>query len=287
MTLEDLKRVQEIDTELLFMIDDICQKYHIEYYLFYGTLLGCIRHEGPIPWDDDVDIAMTRENYKQFLNVVYNEIDGSRYVVKLMGSGSADYVTEIKIGKLNTTYCMPGTENIDIMNHVQLDIFCLDYAKKMSKKQWNLKIKLWKLLRLTGLNGSEKKLLQMMIEQSASHFKWVYKCGLSFLHLMRALVGEKNIERIGYHLFVDEKKKSNMFAVAGEASIWPKNLFSVETKKYAGRYLSVPTGYDEILRIEYGEYMVFPPKEERYRKHFDKIVFKEEIIKDGMSEFAI
>ena len=84
MTREDLKRVQQIGTEMLFDVADICERYNIQYFLMYGTLLGAVRHQGPIPWDDDVDIGMTRENYDKFLEVAPKELD-SRNEIHIMG----------------------------------------------------------------------------------------------------------------------------------------------------------------------------------------------------------
>ena len=70
----DLTKVHEINLKILKEIDRICRKYKIKYMLDGGTLLGAVRHKGFIPWDDDADIAFTRNNYEAFLKVVRREL---------------------------------------------------------------------------------------------------------------------------------------------------------------------------------------------------------------------
>lgn len=69
----DLSAVHGADLAILKEIDRICRKHKIQYLMDAGTLLGAVRHKGFIPWDDDADVAFTRENYEKFKTVVRNE----------------------------------------------------------------------------------------------------------------------------------------------------------------------------------------------------------------------
>ena len=66
--------------EVMCVIKQICEKYDIPYFAYYGTLLGTIRHKGFIPWDDDMDICMLRKDYQRFLEVAPRELTGEYHI---------------------------------------------------------------------------------------------------------------------------------------------------------------------------------------------------------------
>lgn len=274
MTLEDLKIIQKIETEVLFDIVDVCEKHNIEYFLMFGTLLGAVRHGGHIPWDDDVDIGMTRENYLRFLEVAPAELD-ARNEIHLMGSGDPKLISELKIGRKGTLLAMPGTEDLKVYLQVGVDIFPVDCLKAKGPNNMKLCLGLRTVLMLTKLNWDEKRLLMYHIDRSAKKGKWAYKMCLGIAHAGRAVIGEKNIERLLCAMFVDKSGRSSKCGtLTGDAiPVWDVSQEPAVKMKYNGRFLSVHPEYEQILRAEYGDYMQFPPEDKRYRKNFEKYVF--------------
>ena len=83
--------IKEIELSILDYIDDVCKTNHIKYYLAYGTLLGAIRHKGFIPWDDDIDIYLLRDDYMKFVKIV-NEQRNDRYeILSIYNDDSYNY----------------------------------------------------------------------------------------------------------------------------------------------------------------------------------------------------
>lgn len=155
MKVEDLRIVQEIATEILFDIVDVCEKNNIEYFMLYGTLIGAVRHQGMIPWDDDIDIGMTRENYEKFLSIADKQLAAENQMILM---GSKHTLSEIKVGRRGTYYCIKGTEELNIANQITVDIFLIDYVKEKSPIQQGISKKVRWFLRMCSLNWDEKSL---------------------------------------------------------------------------------------------------------------------------------
>lgn len=124
---ETLKKLHKVLLELLCEFDRICRRHGIEYTLSGGTLLGAVRHDGFIPWDDDVDVSMRREDYERFREACRSELDTERFFWQ---DNLTDKEYPWGYGRLrrkDTEFVRIGQEHMKMRTGIFLDVFPNDY----------------------------------------------------------------------------------------------------------------------------------------------------------------
>ena len=122
---EDLKKLHSVQVEMLLDIDKFCKEKDLTYFLIGGTLLGAIRHQGFIPWDDDVDIGMPRESYEKFIQL-YPQTDKSKYYVETMENNPQYFHPYAKVRKSHTLAMEECLVNVRNRNEIFVDVFPFD-----------------------------------------------------------------------------------------------------------------------------------------------------------------
>lgn len=271
MQKEDIKIVQNISLEILKDIKRVCDKHGIEFFLLYGTLLGAIRHDGFIPWDDDIDIGMTRKNYLRFLNEAAGDLEPQN-IVQIMGSGSTDYVSELKIGRQGTVFLpKDALEFPSLSRQITVDIFELNPLKNYGPKRRYIANKVRRFLMLTKLNWDEKRLLITRIKNSGRPMEWVMVLGLFALHAIRAIATERGLEWLVHKIYVSKQKEARYCGVMTgdtEVRFWPSN-FGITYHKFEDTNMPIPDCWDEMLTIRYGDWHQLPPEDKRYKRDIE------------------
>ena len=135
-----LDKLHSVQIEILDEIVGICDKHNLTYFLIGGTLLGAVRHKGFIPWDDDLDIAMPREDYEKFLKIAKTELD-KKYYLHDISIDKNYWQPFIKIRKNNTLFDEKMIDNIETHKGIFVDVFPFDNLKRdgiLLKIKWSI-----------------------------------------------------------------------------------------------------------------------------------------------------
>ena len=123
---DTLRSVQLVELELLIEVDRICRKTGIRYNIIAGTMLGAVRHGGFIPWDDDADVAMFRDEYERFREACRTELDTDKYYFQEIRDTSGYRWGYGKLRKKDTLFLREYQEDMPYEQGVFIDIFPLD-----------------------------------------------------------------------------------------------------------------------------------------------------------------
>lgn len=261
---EELKRIQ---LELLDYFDSFCKENNLNYWLDYGSLLGAIRHKGYIPWDDDLDIAMLREDYEKAASL-FNNQRNQRFIFQ---TPSNDHNTQYPFGKLiDTTTVLFEYGKNGIQTGVYVDVFVYDNSPDSIKSRN-------RLFKYRDLFGRIRRLQLPMREGIGRYKQILYLVGSKVMNcfskgFINRLI-DKNAKRYesidtNYVSSFSDPYDSTYFCV--NKSLF-QNFINVE---FEGKYYPAPHQYDYWLRVLYGDYMILPPKDKRFPQHSFVAYFK-------------
>ena len=251
-----LDHLRRVEFEMLVEIDRICRKYDIKYSLDGGTLLGAVRHKGFIPWDDDIDVIMLRNEYEKFYCVCKKELDKSRFFLQEYRTDKHYLFGYEKIRRKNSIFKRVGQEHLKQYGGIFVDIFVADNVPDDPIAR-NIHLFLCFLIRkgLYSENGrkSEDSVFMKSIYELVSFIP------RNFWFATRNLIASicnKNKTELVRHMTHNYRKECRY----GMPAVCFENYVDLE---FEGKKFKAFRDYDLYLSTLYGDYMKLPPVEQR------------------------
>ncbi len=268
----EVKELQSYTLEILLQLDAFCKEHEIRYYLAEGTLLGAIRHQGFIPWDDDVDIMMPRESYDKFVQLGMKGIFPEGLALDCYENNPKHWVLAAKVQmKRQTKFVQEKTYGLTKYHGPYVDVFPLDYVPSaMSRKQLR--------------QGRETRLLRRLLFMKTKYspitkgklHRYAMKAAMPF---MTTKMLHKRLDKVLRRFETRDENgclKQRKY-LAGLTSYYPCTKETFPTSFYGepryvpfmGHMLPVPCEAEYMLKTIYGRYYdTIPPyKVTKSRKH--------------------
>ncbi len=262
LTEKDRANLKAIQLELLDEFSRFCIDNNIEFYLFAGTLLGAVRHGGFIPWDDDIDVCMTRENYDKFCGL-YKSSD--LYFLQNTSTDNNYYYHFSKLLKKGTVYNEYITHRTKCINGIFIDIFPINGVPKKNSGFPYFHYYFW----LFVLNKRAYPRTVKGVKKLKRSFSYVLMTILSLLLLwwMPHSLAAKTRDRF----MKKHQNKGSGFCISGTNLRRLYSSADFEGKSFVlfeGRQMPAMKDIDSYLTKMYGDYMSLPPIEKRIPHHY-------------------
>ena len=253
----DMEAVRKSQLKVLDVVAKFCDEHDIKYFLAFGTLIGAVRHKGYIPWDDDIDIVMLRPDYDKFR--------------ELFNENNTDYHFDCLENSSKAIFPLKGDVVDSNSQDGSIDVFCMDNVPDDEK-----------LLRTLSIHRKIYRALWgatvFTVSGPAGGSPFRKCCVRAFRILARVMLirvffspryfAEKITQEVLQYSH-DKTKRVAHYDVDSNR-ILAINRVAVENVingEFEGKFYKIPAGYDEWLRLCYGDYMQLPPESERVPKH--------------------
>lgn len=271
---DELEQLHSIELDLYAEFKRICEKYQLCFVTGFGTTLGAIRHQGFIPWDDDMDFLMPRKDYERFLEVAPKEL-GELYGL-LEPRTEKNYVMAFaKLIRKDSTFIEKTDLHIRYHNGIFIDIFPMDYWPCDKKKRDRVAFRCYVLLRLCSLATYKKPKLPAGMKPWKKHISY-FGCGC--IHYGLKLFGfstQRLYKRFLKYAMSTSKEDGDSY-VTDLMWCWIRDdgMFGLQYKDedlftplwvpFENVMIPVPEKYDSYLTIAYKDYRKLPPVENRH-----------------------
>ncbi len=268
MDSSEIRLLQLNELEILQMFKHLCESNHLRFYITAGTLLGAVRHNGFIPWDDDIDVCMPRKDYDKFKAICKTQLSSDFYL--------QDSFTEenfpcffSKIRKFGTEVSEPYLDNIDIRKGISIDVFPLDACPKNNLAASAF----FKIIRLFCSVYMGKVCVGFKYSSKKKHVRFLYHI-LSRLKLSSIRGIRENIVRLCAKLCSGKRLCTVGGGYGYPFETYDAAWFEKSTLLFfENDFYPAPIGWELLLENMYGDYQKLPCEEKR-KGHYEKVAIK-------------
>ena len=248
-----LKKLHDVQLEMLDVFAKICEKYDFHYSLAGGTMLGAIRHKGFIPWDDDIDILMPRREYEKFLMVAQQEL-GDKYYLDYFDINKDYYLQFAKIKKNGTIFDEASAHHLKLHKGIYIDIFPMDNVYDNIKRSYLDAV----MIKTIGQTIGVKNGLGTIKDTRHPVFSTLLR-----------VFPKKMLMKVQKWLSTKNKNDNSKYITCYFGYAFKKELmerkdfFPTKLVEFEGRKYQAMNNHDKYLSGLYGDYMKLPPVEKR------------------------
>lgn len=261
LTTEQTEALKQIELDIFKEFIGVCEKLGLKYYVLGGTLLGAVRHKGFIPWDDDIDVGMPRQDYEILISQAQRYLPEHLFLQTHATDGK--YLKNYaKIRNSNTAFIEESISHVKMNHGMFIDIFPLDYCDEKNKYK--------------NFRGISNVLINLRM------FAETNKDPLPFVKRLATIVSRVRYPSVEQAYQAKEKRykccKSGSF-LANFSGAWGiKEIIPAEwysegvILEFEGIAVYAPKEYQKWLTRVYGDYMQLPPEEKRVTHHLTTVV---------------
>lgn len=269
--MSDIKIIQDKILSILKEFISICKDNNLTYYALGGTLLGAVRHKGFIPWDDDIDIGMPREDYEKFKKIASNALSDN---YKFLSEDTSNYKKSFSVIRDDSTKIIMNYSNEEQEESLWIDIFPLDGmpSNPLKKKYHSYRYLYTRMMvQLSQFNS--------LVNQKKENRPWLEKVIIRIANVVKiekvvsfSWAQKKYLQTIKKYSF-NEDFAGNYTGAYKLREIVPSDYFGQPILlQFEDLKLSCPHKFREYLTAIYGaDYMQLPPEEKRVLHHYEII----------------
>ena len=261
---EKQRAVWQVQLQILEEVDRICKKYGFTYFAMNGTLLGAVRHKGFIPWDDDLDIGMLREDYDAFMKATETELPKYLFVQNINTDPNVYYNGITRIRDSRTTGITERDLKRDSNQGIWIDIIPLDKSPKEDDtyRKKSQKVSYWNRMVYAKVYGNEKN--GHTYGLSRIRWNW-YRLKARFQSLFYI---EDRLTKAMKEVYAGEQELGIYTGIGKHRQLNEADFADTKELPFEDRMIPVPKGYENYLFMVMGsDYMKYPPENERKMKH--------------------